>query len=258
MDTLVEARGVQHAIGTRAILTGLALTIARGEVVGVAGPNGAGKSTRGRLLLGFATPTAGTIAIDGVDPATHRSAHGVGFLHEDGGRGWEHATPRALLSLHFDDAEGISRDPICRALGIAPLLDRRVATLSKGQWRAVQLAMALVPRTPFVLLDEPEAGLDPGAQGRLHEVIAMRVSSGAAILMLSHHLDSLAVVAGRIHLLVQGRFHDRFDPAGMNMAALRLRYIRGVEAALAGARPDATVVARDDASTGTPIPRGTS
>jgi len=239
MDTLVEARGVQHAIGTRAILTGLALTIARGEVVGVAGPNGAGKSTLGRLLLGFSAPTAGTITIDGVDPATHRYAHGVGFLHEVGGRGWEQATPRALLSLHLDDGEAVPRDPICRTLGIDPLLDRRIATLSKGQWRAVQLAMALVPRTPFVLLDEPEAGLDPSAQGRLHEVITTRAMAGAAVLMLSHHLDSLAVVAGRIHLLVQGRFHDRFDPAGMSVAALRLRYVRGVDTALACASTQA-------------------
>ena len=233
MDTLVEARGVQHAIGARVILTGLDLTIAPGEVIGVAGPNGAGKSTLGRLLLGYVTPTAGTITIDGVDPAANRQAHGGGFLHEDGGRGWEHATPRALLSLHLDDAEAIPRDPICRILRVDSFLDRRVATLSKGQWRAVQLAMALVPRTPFVLLDEPEAGLDPGAQGRLHEVIAMRATAGTGILMLSHHLDSLAVVAGRIHLLVQGRFHDRFDPGGMSVSALRLRYVRGVDAALA-------------------------
>jgi ABC-type uncharacterized transport system ATPase subunit len=63
--------------------------------------------------------------------------------------------------------------------------------------------------------------------------------AGAAVLMLSHHLDSLAVVAGRIHLLVQGRFHDRFDPAGMSVAALRLRYVRGVETALACASTQA-------------------
>ncbi len=235
MDALVEARGVEYRIGTRTILTGLALTIARGEVIGIAGPNGAGKSTLGRLLLGFAAPTAGTITLDGIDPAAHRQTHGIGFLHEDGGRGWEHATPRALLSLHCDDAAVIPEDPLCRGLEITPFLDRRVATLSKGQWRAVQLAMALVPRTPFVLLDEPEAGLDPSAQGRLHQVVGMRAAEGAAILMLSHHLDSLAVVAAQIHLLVQGRFHDRFDPAGMSGAALRSRYVRGVDAA--GADP---------------------
>jgi len=242
MDAVVEARGVEHRIGTRTILTGLALTIARGEVIGIAGPNGAGKSTLGRLLLGFATPTAGTITIAGVDPAAHRHAYGIGFLHEDGGRGWEHATPRALLSLHLEDPDAIRGDPICRVLAIDPLLDRRVATLSKGQWRAVQLAMALVSRTPFVLLDEPEAGLDPSAQGRLHEVVAMRAAEGAAILLLSHHLDSLAVVAAQIHLLVQGRFHDRFDPTGMSAAALRSRYTLGVDAAVA----DTPIVGRSD------------
>jgi ABC-2 type transport system ATP-binding protein len=233
MDTLVEARGVQHAIGTRSILTGLALTIARGEVVGVAGPNGAGKSTLGRLLLGFTSPTSGTITIGGTDPATHRRTHGVGFLHEDGGRGWEHATPRALLALQVEDLGALTRDPICQTLGIATSLDRRVATLSKGQWRACQLAMALLPRSTFVLLDEPEAGLDPGAQDRLHEVITMRASAGTAILMLSHHLDSLAAVAARIHLLVRGGFHDHINPAGLSMSTLRLRYSQGVDAALA-------------------------
>lgn len=233
MDTLVEARGVQHAIGTRGILTGLALSIARREVVGVAGPNGAGKSTLGRLLLGFLSPTSGTITIGGTDPMTYRQSHGVGFLHEDGGRGWEHATPRALLALHVDDPGALTRDPICRTLGIATHLDRRVATLSKGQWRACQLAMVLLPRTAFLLLDEPEAGLDPGAQGRLHEVIAMRAAAGAAILVLSHHLDSLATVAQRIHLLVRGGFHDQIDPTEMSLADLRLRYMRGVDAVLA-------------------------
>ena len=231
MDTVVEARGVEHMIGKRRILTGLALTVAGGEVVGIAGPNGAGKSTLGRLLLGFATPTAGMIAIGGTDPLTFRRMHGVGFLHEDGGRGWEHATPRALLSLHHDDLDAIDRDPVARTLGIGPYLDRRVATLSKGQWRACQLTMACRSPSRFLLLDEPEAGLDPGAQGRLHEVIAMRAAAGAAILTLSHHLESLAVVAARIHLLVQGRFRDHIDPRDLSSSALRLRYSQGVDAA---------------------------
>lgn len=237
MDTLIEARGATYAVGARSILTGLDLAIARGEVVGIAGPNGAGKSTLGRLLLGLADPDAGTIAVDGLAPATYRRQRGMGFLHEDGGRGWARVTPRALLALQCLHPDALDRDPICQVLGVPSLLDRRIGDLSKGQWRLCQLAMALRARSGCIVLDEPEAGLDPGAQGRLHEAVLRCAQAGAAILLLSHHLESLAIVATRIHLLAQGRFLDHFVTTGMSTEALRARYLRGIGTTITTGRP---------------------
>lgn len=206
------------------------LSIARGSVVGIAGPNGSGKSTLARMLLGFSAADAGTATINGMTPIRYREANGVGFLREDGARGWDRLTPRQLIAIR-EDADDATVREASAVLKLAPLMDRPIGLLSKGQWRVCQLLYALSAKPQFLVLDEPEAGLDPAALERLREVVLRAAASGATVLMLSHHLDEMALTVDRVLFMSQGRLRGEVDPRGRNAADLRSDYRRFVEVA---------------------------
>lgn len=225
MTPFLAATGLVKRYGDLAAVDGVDLSIETGEIVGIAGPNGSGKSTLGRLLLGFADPDEGTLHIDGLAPRAFRSASGVGFVCEDGARGWERATPRQMLTLRVQDTEAPAVVELVERLGIAPLLDRRIGTLSKGQWRICLTAYALVAGPRFAVLDEPDAGLDPAAMGRLRDGVAAAAASGMAVLVFSHHLDELALGVHRLLFFASGRIRGAIDPRGLGSAELRSQYM---------------------------------
>lgn len=229
-DAFVVAAGVQKRYGPVRAVDGVDLTIAQGHVVGIAGPNGSGKSTLARLLLGFSSPDGGSVTVGGVAPALYRERHGVGFVREDGARGWDRLTPRQLLTLRADpDAPHVQA--LGETLKLAALVDRPIGLLSKGQWRICQLWYALAARPAFVVLDEAEAGLDPAAQERLRLAVRAAAEGGATVLMLSHHLDEMALTADSVLFMAQGTLRGAIDPRGLSASDLRGEYRRRVEGA---------------------------
>lgn len=225
MSAGLSLRGVRVDGRDGPILDDVTLEAAPGERLGVAGPNGAGKSTLARLILGAAVPSAGVLRIDGLTPAAFRSRFGIGFLHEDGSRAWERITPRDVLMLQEPADDPIESHPLVSALRLAPLLDRGVATLSKGEWRACQAALALWTRPRLALLDEPESGLDPAAHERMRSAILWAAESGTTCVVFSHHLDLLVRTADRLVILARGRIRDIVPVAAMSVADVRARYL---------------------------------
>jgi len=226
-DAFVIASGLVKSYGAVRAVDGVNLTLECGRVVGVAGPNGSGKSTMARMLLGFSSPDSGSATVAGLSPAAYREAHGVGFVREDGARGWDRLTPRQLLSLRGDP--GATVQQVGEILKLAPLMDRPIAALSKGQWRACQLWFALASSPRFLVLDEPEAGLDPAALDRLRIVVRTAADRGAAVLMLSHHLDEMALTADTVLFMAHGKVRGAVDPRGKAATDLRADYRRLVE-----------------------------
>lgn len=224
----VVATALAKSYGTVRAVDGVDLTLGSGRVVGIAGPNGSGKSTLARMLLGFSTPDSGSATLGGVAPSEFRQTHGVGFVREDGARGWDRLTPRQLLSLRTDPADPAVQE-IGEMLKLAPLMDRPIGVLSKGQWRICQLWYALSARPQFVVLDEAEAGLDPAALERLSAVVRSAATRGAAVLMLSHHLDQMALTADTVLFMAHGSIRGEVVPAGRSAQDLRADYRRLVE-----------------------------
>lgn len=227
-DAFVVAKGLVKSYGAVRAVDGVDFALERGRVVGVAGPNGSGKSTMARMLLGFASPDSGRATIAGLAPAAYREAHGVGFVREDGARGWDRLTPRQLLSLRGNPDDATVRE-VGEILKLFPQMDRPIAALSKGQWRICQLWFALASNPRFLVLDEPEAGLDPAALDRLRAVVRSAADRGAAVLMLSHHLDEMALVADTVMFMARGRVRGVVDPRGKASTDLRADYRRLVE-----------------------------
>lgn len=195
------------------VLDGIDLDVAAGEVVAIRGGNGVGKSTLLRLVAGVLVADAGTIALGGVDPATARRAAAALHNYVPGDdRGLpQRATVRQTLRL-FATLRGIGADRIDGAieqnlavLDAGALADRRVAELSTGQRRRLQLAAALFGDVGLLLLDEPTRGLDAETQRRLWDHLRAQRHRGVALLLATHDPAEAEALEARAFSLVDGR-----------------------------------------------------
>lgn len=220
---LVVATGLSKRYGRNPAVLNVSLTLGRGEVLGLMGPNGSGKSTLARLLLGFSTPDEGTVTIDGLPSREFRRTRGVGFLPEELGRDLP-VRAGDLLEVRVSALEAAA---VVKALGLDNLLDASLTELSKGQWRRVLAAYALIGSPELVVLDEPDSGLDILALEGLQDAIRLTADRGAAVLLLSHNLDELRRVCTRVGIMRHGELKVVRDVAGMNTEEIRDLY-RGV------------------------------
>jgi len=186
------------------------LEMARGEVVGIAGPNGAGKSTMISLLMGFLHPTSGRITIDGAAPRPWVEQHGVGYLTElvNLPPRWKVPTTvrrMATLSGVAADAVATESAAMMTRLGLDEHAGKRIKQLSKGNLQRVGLGQALIGDFELVVLDEPTHGLDPLWTQRFRDVVRALRRPDRLVLIASHNLDELEMLADRVAILDHGR-----------------------------------------------------
>jgi ABC-type Na+ transport system ATPase subunit NatA len=158
----VSARALKKSFGSQAVLKGIDLDVAPGEVVGLIGPNGAGKTTLMSCLLAFLHLDDGEITIDGLPNDDLRIRRRTGFVPErmNFDRG---ATGYSFLRYIAGLARVDDRDAKVRAmlerLGIAGAADKRLSQYSRGMLQ--RMCQALIHEPDFLFLDEPTSGLDP-------------------------------------------------------------------------------------------------
>jgi len=233
----LELSGVTKRYESRAALQDVDLRVAPGEALGLLGPNGAGKTTALRLLLGFARPTAGRVALRGGDPAQPTSRRGVAYLPERL-RLPRRMSVRALLRLHgrlsgLDGAE-LEReiDDVLERTGLADRGSDRIGSLSKGLIQRAGFAQALLGRPEVLLLDEPTSGLDPIGIRDARDWIRHARERGATVLVSSHVLSEVERVCDHVAILHEGRLaaHGPIESligAGETLEDVFLRAVRG-------------------------------
>ena len=203
-------------------LRDVSFEVERGEIFSLVGPNGAGKSTAVLILATLLRPTGGHASIMGCDvtrePAAARRTIGVA-LQETGLDPKQ--SVRRLARLHAR-LHGYSRsrsrertDATLALLGLQEAADMRIARLSGGMRRRVDLALALLHAPPVLLLDEPTTGLDPRSRRALWLEIARLRDEGAAIVLTTQQLAEAEELADRVAIVNGGRIVVEGSPAAL-------------------------------------------
>jgi len=218
VPALFDLRRVTVLVEGNAVLRDVTWQVGRGEAWAVTGPNGAGKSTLLRLLAGEEQPARGLIRrLDlgrRADAGALRTRLGV-VSPELQARHRFDASGEALVLTGFDGTIGLATTPtperrrrvagLLRRLGLAHLARRRILACSYGELRLLLLARALAPAPEVLLLDEPFAGLDPGARAALGAAVAAVAGAGTGLVLVTHHEDEVPAVVGRRARLDGGR-----------------------------------------------------
>jgi len=208
---LARFAGASKSYGAQRALAPLELELARGEVLGLLGPNGAGKTTAVRILCGLLEPDAGSVSIDGVelarDPLEARRRYA--FV-PDGAPLYAALSAREHLQLvgrlHGLGEQEIERrgNALLQNLGLQERARDAISTYSRGMRQKLALALALLPRPPLLVLDEPLTGLDAQSAATIKEVLRRWADQGGGVLYTSHLLDIVERVADRIAILDRG------------------------------------------------------
>ena len=187
------------ATGGRTVtaLDSVSLTVAAGEVVGVAGPSGSGKSTLLHLLAGLDTPTAGTISIRGTDVGALSSRRQTMFRRQHIGMVFQRfhllpaLTARENVALPLVQSGTPRSERRTRAtellerVGLADRTTHRPQTLSGGEQQRVAIARALAADPAVVIADEPTGELDRGTGERVLDLLT-EISTDRAVVIASH------------------------------------------------------------------------
>ncbi|CAO3443022.1 ABC transporter, ATP-binding protein 2 (cluster 4, leucine/isoleucine/valine/benzoate) [Azospirillum argentinense] len=214
---LLSVRGLQAWYGRAHILTGVDLSVERGEVVALMGRNGAGKTTTMKAVMGLLDRHAGSVVFDGRDVSAlppHRIARlGLGYVPED---------RRVFTDLTVEENLEVGRQPprdgaphwtperlYALFPNLAEMRGRRGGRMSGGEQQMLTLARTLMGNPSLLLLDEPSEGLAPRIVQQMADALRALKAEGLSILVSEQNLAFAAAVADRASVIEKGQI--RFE-----------------------------------------------
>ena len=222
---VLEDLAKTYADGTRAV-NGISLRIAAGEAYGLLGPNGAGKSTTIGVLGTLVRPTGGRALVAGYDVVAHpmEVRRRIGFAMQQTGVD-EFATATELMVLQ-GRLHGLSKHAaiaraglLLRVMALEPVADRRLAALSGGTKRRVDVAASLMHLPPILFLDEPTAGMDPRSRTGFWETLEhLRRRLAITIVLTTHDMDEGDRLCDRIGIIDRGALVAEGTPEALKAA----------------------------------------
>ncbi len=210
-DVILTVQSLRKSFGALEAVRDLSLEVFRGEVFGFLGPNGAGKTTTIRLICGLLRADGGEVAVDGASLSDSPRAlrRLIGFCPQELVI-WDSLTCLEQLTFtgtQYDlpRAESARRsEEILERLGLAEKRHREAGTLSGGMKRRLNLALALVHNPELLVLDEPQAGLDPQNRILVREFIRS-LAETHTVLLTTHEMDEADRLADRIAVMDHGK-----------------------------------------------------
>jgi ABC-type multidrug transport system ATPase subunit len=206
---MIQAEALSKRYGRQQAVDQLSFAVRAGQICALLGPNGAGKTSTMRMVVGLTTPDTGAVRIAETPvslgaPVLRR----VGVLI-DGPAFVPHLSGTANLRLLWTAARQAWPPPgLADALdlaGLGPAIDRKVKGYSMGMKQRLMLAHALMRRPDVLILDEPANGLDPAEVRTLRQHLEARAAAGATVLISSHQLAEVQLLASHIVVMNHGR-----------------------------------------------------
>jgi ABC-2 type transport system ATP-binding protein len=241
---MITIKNLSKRYGDKLAVDDLTFSVAPGEVLGFLGANGAGKSTTMRMIAGFISPTAGQVSVCGhdIEKAPVEAKSCMGYLPE-GAPSYGEMTVSEFLDF-VADIRGLAgerrrerRSVVIDRLGLAPVIDQVVETLSKGFRRRVGLAQALIHDPQVLILDEPTDGLDPNQKHEVRRLIN-ELSKDKLVIVSTHILEEVHEVCTRAIIIANGRIVADETPTALEARsryhhAVSLRFEKDAELAAA-------------------------
>ncbi|MGH3209220.1 MAG: ABC transporter permease subunit [Trebonia sp.] len=226
---VLRVSNVMRAFGGVRAVDGASFEVRRGSLTGLIGPNGAGKSTMINLISGFDAPDAGTIEFDGkrIEGKPAHAVSRLGLMRSfQTPREWAGLTvmENMLLSAPVDGRDAIWRGlltarrlraaenadrvrarELLDMVGLLKLKDEPSGNLSGGQKRLLEFARLAVASPRLVLLDEPQAGVNPVLRERMGDLILAMVEADITVLMVEHNLPFLERLCNHVIVMALGQ-----------------------------------------------------
>lgn len=245
--TVAKLHSVTKRYGANIALNHLSFEIHPGEVVSLLGPNGAGKTTAVRLLLGLISPTSGSVRVLGRDPRDSSARTRIGAMLQVA------KIPENLrVREHIDLFRSYYPNPLPAAevfhlAGLQGIEDKFFGKLSGGQKQRALFGLALCGDPDLVFLDEPTVGMDIEARRNLWEQIRMLSARGKSVLLTTHYLEEVDVLANRILVLNKGQMVSQGTPAQIKnqVSGRRIRCITQLSVEFVRSLPSVTDVIED-------------
>jgi len=203
---LFQARNLTKRYGRLTALSDVSFSVRPGEVLGLIGPNGSGKTTLFECVGGVLPLDAGSLVLDG-RPMSDRDRAATLFYLPDAIVPWPEQTVRWAIdfTLGFFRGRTYLRGEVVTRLGLEPLLDVAMGSLSKGQRKRALLGIGLLMPQPVLLADEPFEGLDLRQTRDVAQTLRSYASVGRTMFLSIHQIRDAARVCDRFVLLSGGR-----------------------------------------------------
>ena len=227
-DPAISVRGLRKSYGDLEAVRGIDLKVAAGKIFAFLGPNGAGKTTTVEILEGYRNRGAGDATVLGVDPADadHDWRQRIGIVLQES-RMHPELTVRESVGLFAGYYRAPrSADETIALVGLSEKADQRVARLSGGQQRRLDVALALIGDPELLFLDEPTTGFDPSARRHAWEVIASLRDLGKTIFLTTHYMEEAQELADRVAIIAGGRIVAEGSPGELSARDGRTTRIR--------------------------------
>lgn len=213
-SSTLRVAGLRKRFGRREVVCDVSFSMQNGQVVSLLGPNGAGKTTVFYMIVGFISPTAGRVYLDGHEigrlPMYRRARLGISYLPQEPSVFRKMTVEQNVMAVleHRRELSSLERrrrvDQLLDELGIADLRRQKAFTLSGGERRRTEIARALAIEPRFLLLDEPFAGIDPRARYEIKTIVAHLASRGIGVLITDHNERDTLEISTYSYIIHQG------------------------------------------------------
>ena len=210
---MISVSDLYKSFGKNSVLKGLNIDFSPNKITAVLGPNSSGKTTLMKSILGMVIPDAGTIKIDG--QSIHFSPdyrNKIGYLPQIA-RFPENLKVKELFMMINDlRRDSASYGNLLKSFELEGFMDQALGHLSGGTRQKVNIVQAFMFDSPYLLLDEPTAGLDPVSLIRLKHLINHEKKKGKTVLITSHIMSFVEEIADEVIFVLDGKIHLNAPP----------------------------------------------
>jgi branched-chain amino acid transport system ATP-binding protein len=230
--SFLEVKNVRKHYGAIKAVDGVSLSVAPGQIVGVIGPNGSGKTTLFNAILGQIEPTGGSVEFCGEDitgmSPLELSRRGIGRTFQTlqvfgklpvrdnliaAAQEFAGTMPGRLFAAP-DAGLGCRADEMIELFRLKHVAHLPAGSLSYGQQKLIDIAMAFMPAPRLVLLDEPCAGVNPSLVDELHDrLVELNKTQGGSFVVIEHNMDFIMRLCPHVVCMVEGRVLAEGSPA---------------------------------------------